>query len=341
MPRKTNTSFDIRQLVIFHNEKGKSFRKIAAMLNISKSTVGDIVRRFKVEDRIDSIPQKGQPRKLDTRDKRKLLRKIKNDPTLSAPKLATELLNEAGKKVHPQTIRRALKDSGYNGRVARKKPYVNETNRKKRLNFAKEFIHKENPYWNDVIFTDESKFNIFGSDGRRMVWRKKNEEFNFKNLKPTVKHGGGGVLVWGCISAFGPGELVFIDTIMDKNVYLNILKNNLHKSATKMGILNTFKFYQDNDPKHKARIVQEYLLYNCPKVLQPPPQSPDLNPIENVWDELDRRIRTTTISSKEMLKRRLKEEWDSINTDYLQKIISNMPQRLEEVIKQNGYPTRY
>ena len=50
---------------------------------------------------------------------------------------------------------------------------------------------------------------------------------------------------------------------MNKNVYLNILKDNLHKSAMRMGIQSTFKYYQDNDPKHKARVVQEYLLYNC------------------------------------------------------------------------------
>ena len=52
-----------------------------------------------------------------------------------------------------------------------------------------------------------------------------------------------------------------------------------------MGIRDTFKFYQDND-KHKSRIVQEYLLYKCPKVLHRSPESPDLNPIENLWDQL-------------------------------------------------------
>lgn len=174
-----------------------------------------------------------------------------------------------------------------------------------------------------------------------MVWRKKNEEFKFKNTKPTVKHGGGNVLVWGCISTFGTGELVFIDSIMDKYIYLNILKNNLRKSAMKMGIVDTFKYYQDNDPKHKARAVQEYLLYNCPKLLHPPPQSPDLNPIEHLWDELERRIRKTTIKSKEMLKQQLKKEWNNINIEYLKKIIGNMPQRLKEVISQEGYSTRY
>lgn len=147
--------------------------------------------------------------------------------------------------------------------------------------------------------------------------------------------------VWGCISTSGVGELVFIEDILDKNKYLDLLKQNLIKSATKMNIANHFKFYQDNDPKHKARIVQEWLLYNCPKVLHPPPQSPDLNPIENLWDELDRNIRKTPIRSKEELKIRLTEEWERISVDYLKKIILNMPKRLQHVVKQNGNPTKY
>lgn len=64
------------------------------MLNLSKSTVGGIIKRFKQEDRIESIPQKGQPRKLDITNQRKIIRKIKINPSLSAPKLADELLIE-------------------------------------------------------------------------------------------------------------------------------------------------------------------------------------------------------------------------------------------------------
>ena len=69
-----------------------------------------------------------------------------------------------------------------------------------------------------------------------------------------------------------------------------------------MGIEQRFKFYQDNDPKHKARFVQEFLYYTCANVLQPSPQSPDLNPIENLWDKLDRQIRKITINSEKELK---------------------------------------
>lgn len=183
MPRKgKNISFHVRQLVIFHREKGKSYREIGRLLNLSKSTVRDIIKRYTDEDRIESIPQKGRPKLLTASDKRLIIRKIKKDPGLSAPKLTAELFEETRKKVHPDTVRRALKENGYNGRVARKKPYINEQNRKKRINFAKDYVCKAQSWWNDVIFADESKFNIFGSDGRKMVWRKVNDEFNLKNL---------------------------------------------------------------------------------------------------------------------------------------------------------------
>ena len=101
-----------------------------------------------------------------------------------------------------------------------------------------------------IIFADESKFNIFGFGGRKMIWRKANEELKLKNLKPTTTHGGGNLIVWDCISSKGVGELIFIDGILDKNKYLSILKDNLIKSANNMNIRDNFKFSQDNDPKH-------------------------------------------------------------------------------------------
>ena len=69
---------------------------------------------------------------------------------------------------------------------------------------------------------------------------------------------------------------------MDKNVYLNILKTNIKESAQKMGLENDFYFQQDNDPKHTAWVVRMWLLYNAPKMLVTPSQSPDINPIEHL-----------------------------------------------------------
>lgn len=98
--------------------------------------------------------------------------------------------------------------------------------------------------------------------------------------------------------------------------------------------------YEGNDPKHKARIVQEFLLYDCRNILQSPSQSPDLNPIENLWDKLNHKIRKTSINSKDELNKRLKEEWQRIDGDYLKKIIFNIPTRLKHVLRQKGYPPK-
>ena len=135
------------------------------------------------------------------------------------------------KEVHRELYRRILRNNDFHGRVPRKKPYINAVNR---LTFAKTYINKDNSFWDKVIFSDVSKFNIFGSDGQNYVWRKPNTELEIRHLHQTVKYGGGSVMVWGCMAASGTGNLIFIDGIPDKYKYLNILQNNLKESARKL-----------------------------------------------------------------------------------------------------------
>ncbi|GFX39932.1 transposable element Tc1 transposase [Trichonephila clavipes] len=126
---------------------------------------------------------------------RKIIHQVKIDPKISDPKIAANTSNTLGRSVSAETVRRVLRKAGYNGRVARKKPLIGKSNRVKLLKFAKEHILKPQQFWNEVIFSDESKFNIFGSDGRRMVWRKPNSSHHPKPTIPTVKHGCGSVMV--------------------------------------------------------------------------------------------------------------------------------------------------
>ena len=142
-------------------------------------------------------------------------------------------------------------------------------NRKFRIESAVYHLKKDESWWNVVIFRDESKFNLFGSDERVMVWCKPNTELKPQNLKPTVKHGGGNVMVWGGISSKSVGKFLFIDGIMKQHSYLKILNDYLKQSAEKMGIKDIFKLYRDNDPKHKAYKVRPWLLYIYPKNIEP------------------------------------------------------------------------
>lgn len=160
-------------------------------------------------------------------------------------------------------------------------------------------------------------------------------------MSGTVKHGGGGVMLWGCMAANGVGKIQFIESTMDKRGYLDILKANLKQSAVKLGLEGNFLFQQDNDPKHTADIVKLWLLYNVPQQLRTPPQSPDLNPIEHLWDLLERKIRKHQITSKSMLKEVLQLEWEKITQQETSKLVQSMPKRLAEVLRRKGYPTSY
>ena len=74
-------------------------------------------------------------------------------------------------------------------------------------------------YWNHVLWSDETKINLFGSDGVQHVWRRPGKEYQENCVLPTVKHGGGSIIIWGCMSAAGTGELCFIEGNMDSNMY--------------------------------------------------------------------------------------------------------------------------
>lgn len=335
------TTIEQRELVLNHFKKGLSVRKIADAVNLVHSTVHNIIHRFIRENRVENKGRKAPNKIFNPHEERMIVRKIKNNPKLSAPKLTSEIQKETGKSCCTETVRRVLREHDFNGRVARKKPFINKKNQICRLSFAKEHVNKDFDYWNTVIFADESKFNIFGSDGMTYVWRKANTELQNKNLKATVKHGGGSVMVWACMSAAGVGNLVFIEGNMDKTMYLDILKNNLTQSAQKLGIEDNFRFYQDNDPKHKSHIVQTWLIWSCPHVMKPPAQSPDMNVIENLWAILDNKVRQHSISNKEQLKTVLLEEWGKIGSEITKKLVESMPSRINAVIKSKGNHTKY
>ncbi len=96
-------------------------------------------------------------------------------------------------------------------------------------------------YWNHVMWSDETKINLFGSDGVECVWWQPGEEYKDKFVLPTVKHGGGGVMVWGCMSAAVTGELQFTEGTMNANMYCDILKQSMIPSLRRLGFRAVFQ----------------------------------------------------------------------------------------------------
>lgn len=135
-----------------------------------------------------------------------------------------------------------------------------------------------------MLWSDESKFEIFGSNYRVFVRRRKGERMDSTCLVPTVKHGGGGVMVWGCFAGDTVGDLFKIEGILNQHGYHSILQR--HAIPSGLRLVGPFIFQQDNDPKHTSRLCKGYLTKKeSDGVLRQmtwPPQSPDLNPIEMV-----------------------------------------------------------
>ena len=128
---------------------------------------------------------------------------------------------------------------------------------------------------------------------------------------------------------------------MKKEQYEKILNKNLKQSAVRMGLGRRFVFQHDNDPKHTSLLAKNYLQKSKVKVIDRPAQSPDLNPIKNLWGELKQRVHARKPSNLKELEDYAKEEWASIPKEMCFKLVQNYPKRLQEVINQKGHTIDY
>jgi hypothetical protein len=198
--------------------------------------------------------------------------------------------------------------------------------------------------WERVIFSDESRFNLFGSDGLQYCWRKEGQALDPRYTEKKVKHGGGKVMVWGCITAHGVGRLCRVDGQMNSEKYTSILQEgylgtleDLHANR------HNFILQSDNDPKHTSKATQAWLKANHIPTLNWPASSPDMNIIENLWAHLDNRIRAhpRKPSNPMELWNILQEEWKNISPEYVRRLYESLPRRVEEVHNAKGGNTRY
>jgi hypothetical protein len=228
--------------------------------------------------------------------------------------------------------------------VKRKRPLLTKRHRQERLDFAISHQDWTMEDWKNVVWSDETKINRLGSDGRKWVWKKAGEGLSDRLVEGTLKFGGGSVMVWGCMLWDGVGYACKIDGRMDADLYISILDDDLQASLEYFNKTPTdIIFQQDNDPKHTSKKAKTWFEDHGFQVLPWPAQSPDLNPIEHLWSHLKRRLAEYEIPPSGIMElwECVQVEWNKIEPKVCQDLIESMPRRVAAVIKAKGGYTKY
>lgn len=219
--RSKELSLSVKQAIIRLKKQKKTIREIAKILGVAKTTVWNILKKKECSGELSNAKRPGRPPKTTVVNDRRILSLVKKTLFTTVGQMK-KTLQEVGVCVSKSTIKRRLHQSEYRGFTTRCKPLVSLKNRKARLEFAKRHLKQSSQFWNNILWTDETKINLYQSDGKRRVWRRKGTAHDPKHTTSSVKHGGGSVMAWACMAANGTGSLVYIDDVTaDKSSRMN------------------------------------------------------------------------------------------------------------------------
>jgi transposase len=198
MGRKSDLTEGEQYTVKILKKENHSAAKIARILGRSASSVKNCLKRLEMTSYLKRR-NSGRKSRVDKRTKRRILREIKTDASLRRlPKsdLAKEISSNVQVDLSAATLVKTLKKNGFKSHIARKKPFISEVNRQKRLKWAKEHAKFKIEDWRRVIWTDESSIST-DSYGKIRVWCQKDEIYNPDCTEATVKSGRKSIMVWG------------------------------------------------------------------------------------------------------------------------------------------------
>jgi len=333
-----------------------SHAEIGLQLHIPRQTITDFIERSKERQSIENIPRPGRPRKTSTMTDRWLVHNAESDTHVPFQELKNILNIDIGVR----TLRRRLREAGIRKWRAVKRPLLTPEHAKKRRNWAKIHLHWTVEDWRRVIWSDESIVKRNSDSGTVWVFRHqtKSEKYAAKNIQGKQKFDNLSALVWGCFIGDKLGPIVFVDGTVKQETYIGILEEHflpfldtLHSENPEMPL----EFVQDNARPHVAAKTRDWFKvvaakYNL-KIMEWPPNSPDMNLIEQLWAhlkyELYRRFPDTASLNgsaeyiKSTLRQRLHTVWWDIGVDLLNHLVNSMPKRVEALARGHGWYTEY
>lgn len=321
--------------------------QVARKMRRDPTTIRRFLAKHKRTGKIENLPRSGRPEALNKQEKVALLKKA----TKERRKPLREIVDNLKLNCSLTTAGKTLHDAGIRSHIAAKKPFISESNAVARFRWCEKNKNKSAYDWSRVIFSDETSMEIGKPSRQIRVWRNTRERFNAECLVPTFKSGRRSVMVWGCFVGEIKGPLVFCDEFREEKekitakTYLKILEAHLLPFQRIVYDLSSphLIFQQDNAPIHTAKIVTKWFEEKNIETINWPANSPDLNPIENIWRLLKDNIQKHESFPRTVteLKATLIEEWSRFDVSILREVVDSMPRRIEAVLNANGGSTKY
>ena len=217
------------------------------------------------------------------------------------------------------------------------KPFLSQQNKEARFRWAQNRVFWSPERFTKIVWSDESRFRLFVNDGRVRVWRERGERFQKDCVRNSCQAGAGSILVWGAIWHDGRSSLQILTKTVNGASYCEILNRFFDENQ----LPPNFTLQHDNAPAHRSKTVSDFLISRRVSVLDWPSKSPDLNPIEHLWDHMGRRVQDASPRSLPELKRLLLKHWDETPQTYIQTLVSSMKRRISAVLQSHGGNTRY
>lgn len=271
--------------------------------------------------------------KLNEKNVKEIKTYLTNHPDASR----NDIINDLNLNVVPNTLSKYLRRNKIRYSLIPQKPKLSKKHIQKRLEYAKQYENWTKEDWRKVVFLDETSV-ILGKAYKKKAWKKRGEQrFFYKNKDFCISY----FKAFSFISFYGKGELVFVQGKWNSDNYIDILNKSL------IGKLKDFDgkdFYlvQDQDRCHISKKTMEFIKDKGVNTLNHPPNSPDLNPIENCWFIIKKRLSKRTDSYNEkIVKKMMTEEWEKIDESLLQRLVDSMVERIKKVIEVDGNITKY
>ena len=338
---KKAVSDSIKWQVIGLFKGGKNQTEIADTLNISRCCVQNTIKTYKSTKTVKVKSGAGRPRVTCDRIDRVIIKKAKKNRAITANTIKNQLKEELNVRVSRVTVNRRLLEKNLKSSVATRKPLLTAKNRQARFNWCKDKLSWSVEKWNLVLFSDESSFQLF-SNRPKLVRRSSSEKYNPECLAPRVQKGGGSVMVWGCLSGKGKGELQFVQGIVNSEKYINTMEYML---PSKKKFLDVEKFGTINRttpaPCHTSKKRMQWFNDKKIPLLDWPARSPDLNIIENAWDQLEVMIKDKYLRNLEDLKREIAASWQLLSLSYCKNLAESMVRRVRACYEAKGGATKY